>query len=196
MKKDPSDENGNVADLAKSAQAAFSLLRRKELSPSPFLKTRVLAHLEEKMAKNSRWRLWPVLSTSSGLFTVILIIWFYLISSATLQGVEGEELLVRYQYKSMSPQVESVDVVIPEGVKFQSHRHPHIRHLRTLKVSGERVRRLGYLPVVIKSIESGKKWIQFIFRDHDGRVVKEKKVPIHFHHKSVKATLDHQKVPT
>ncbi|MBN8555534.1 MAG: hypothetical protein J0L93_08830 [Deltaproteobacteria bacterium] len=185
-------------DLAKRTQGALASLKSASLTPSPFMKTRILAHFEEqsqKIKSRSKFWFWSF-STSGGVFSLALIAWIYLISSVTLQGVEGEELLLRYGYQTLAPQIASVEVVLPEGVNFHSRRHPHVRDLKVLKISGERVRKLGYLPVVVRSDTPGKKNIHFIFRDEGGKVLKEKHLRIQFRHKGSSASLKPMRLPT
>ena len=82
----------NENNLKKSDQEQisnlFAAINKAEIEPSPYLRTRVLAHLNERSVQTSQLKFWKIFSASS--FVAMAMMGFYLVN--TLKGGSADAI--------------------------------------------------------------------------------------------------------
>ena len=177
---DPRDSEN---ELAKKSAAIFGRVKKLEMQPSPYMKTRVLAQFREKRTKSLRLRFWQVLAVGSGLLAAGLV--FVMFAGPTGNGlghygaVVDRQIAIRLDLSAESPQVAYVEVQLPDGVHFYSKSYPEFASLRTLTLD----RPAGSsqsLPIVVLSNQAGVKDVVVKFLGSDKQVIAVRNLKIKF----------------
>lgn len=175
--------------LESESRSAFQSMRNAELEPSPFMKSRILARLEEK--KSVGWReawsnawVWRAVSAVAITACAVLIITRTQDTTNSNQG----------QVYALQPYVIHLDlggeglrdaqiaeVELPDGVKFVSKAHPEISELRKLQLpvpdsSTGRSR----LPFVVRADRVGVQDLKLKILNEKNEVIEERVLSVNF----------------
>ena len=175
------NENNNLSDELKT-QMVFNKLRSQQLEPSPYMKTRVLAHVKEGQKLQKTIRFWQLFSATS--FSVMLLIGLYAFNfvktvSADAAIQQAYVIHVEFDQDDMS-RVARAEVVLPENVHFMSKKGMvKDRQSLTLPVQIKNAGR-AKLPFVVASSVEGEQNIKVRLLDENNVLVREQVLKFKF----------------
>ncbi|MFH1264046.1 MAG: hypothetical protein V1495_11465 [Pseudomonadota bacterium] len=164
-------------------QRVKGLFRQAEqvpLEPSPFLKTRVLAHVREARAKTVgfRWKMWALASSTASLLLLSVLFWP---ARSSLTALVDQRVLVRVEVEALEgSNVAYATVELPDGVSFVSTKYPEIQKAHEVRLAWMPEFENRGLPVVVRATSVGKKTIRIFLFDRNDTVLKAKEVTITF----------------
>lgn len=146
---------------------------------APFMKTRVLAILEER--KNAKKMLfWKWIGFLSPVASVVAFVLFTYVSTPTFTADIMQPVMVKVELKQASDiEVAFAEIELPEGVFFYSAKFPELKDKRSIRVAWSALK-ANELPLVVSSNHTGKKTIQINLKGQDENKVGEKKIQILF----------------
>jgi hypothetical protein len=150
------------------------------LEPSPFLKTRILAHVREARAEKSglRWKVWALASSAVSLLLLAVVLWP--VQSSLIADV-NQKVAVRIEVAALENNVVAyAKVELPEGVSFVSTNYPELQSAREVSLAWMPEFERHGLPFVIQASSAGKKTIRILLLDRTDTVRKTKEVTITF----------------
>ncbi len=166
------DDQNQVAEILKT-------LKSVELNPSPYMKTRVLAHVRER-AHARKVRIWKWFGILSPIASMMIVAGFFYLTQPNFKAEINQPILVSVEVKQVNTlHAELAEISLPDGVFFYSKKYPELKEKRTLTVSAEAFAN-GSLPLVIKSENTGKKSIKVQFKDNNNQIIGEKVIQIKF----------------
>jgi hypothetical protein len=153
--------------------------------PTPqHLATRVSAHFADRTRAKRKLRIWQLLAVCQGAaFVLFLAFWTVQNSERkVLTAAVGEPYMVYVPLTGdWRPQLDRVEISLPEGMKFYSKKFPGIQEKRTLTLSLNSLRDSQNLPFAITSEIKGKHAVSLRFFDQNGKVLEERSLNIRFH---------------
>jgi hypothetical protein len=150
------------------------------LEPSPFLKTRILAHVREARAKRSGlcWKVWALASSAASLLLLALVLWP--MKSSLIANVD-QKIAVRVEVAALEDNVVAyAKVELPEGVSFVSTKYPELQKARGVTLAWIPEFERHGLPVIIQASSPGRKTVRILLLDRNHAVRKTKEVTITF----------------
>lgn len=173
-KHTPSHDEKAMRDL-------FARVQKAPLEPSPYMKTRVLAHWRETRS-NRGLLFWKLISGIS--LAGILVLGFtnyQLLQQKKTDGVTQQAYVIHIDFnQSDKEMVAMAEVELPENVHFVSA-NKEVREERklTLPVSVKALGR-GKLPFVVSSENSGEKSIRVRLLNEKNELVREQVLKLTF----------------
>lgn len=163
-------------------ESIFARLKGLEIEASPYLKTKVLAHLNEEKKHKSSLLFWKLLSVGS-LCSLILLgfISVDLFQNSHSDGAIKQAYVIHIDFnQSDKEQVVRAEVELPSDVHFASSNNT-IREERKLKLPVA-VKSLGKgkLPFVVTSDSSGEKQIKVRLLNENDELVREQILKLKF----------------
>ncbi len=178
------DQNSNVsaADAEKLSQALFSQIAELELSPGPFLKTRILAHQKEIDSKKIRIAWWK--KSAIGAFSLAILFAFSsLFLNFKYEALVNQTMAIRIDTKAVGKdlgKVAYVRIELPDGVNFQSKSYPDLAKLNSLTLAWNASQSIDKIPILIRSFQGGTKEVNVSFLDNNSRLLSSEKIHIRF----------------
>lgn len=164
----------------KRVKQIFEDAEKISLSPTPYLKTRILAEVRssELEANGKSWKRWAIVSPVA--VAVILLITFLLWTPAFKVSI-NQHVLVKVEVKQIKDlKVAYAEIELPEGVAFYSDRYPEMNSQRILTLGWSPSPAKSHLPFIIQSSTPGTKTIRVKFFDESRTLVIEKSLKISF----------------
>ena len=163
-------------DQEERVRGIFNKLNKDELTPNPYLKTRILAEshaLNESRKKLNFWRLVSSLALTSLVLTILMINQKPM-SMNTLALNRPYVIHVSFSEQEVGL-VAAAEVILPKGVYFHSDKNPQVRDIRKLRLPvGAQMDGRTRLPfVVVADKENGVKKIQVRLFDNNNNLIKE-----------------------
>ena len=186
MRQNEHDDKDGFSS-SEASEALRSLKNLKTESPSPFFKTRILAHT--KAIKKSRFELFkenllqPLLAVTF-LFTISIFIFQKTkLNNPDIDSYKtGQAYVIRMDirpYKELG--IAYAEVLLEnENIQFSSSRFEKISQQKKLTVSWESVVEKQFLPIVIKGMKSGSSKVIVNFYDSENNLVNTKNVNLEF----------------
>ncbi len=162
-------------------QALFKAANAEIGGPTPYLKTRVLAHMREKNSRVSiwSWKGFAVLSTVTSLMLAVIL--FQKGGSSDFIAATGKPVLVKVELEQVqNSQIAYAEIVLPEGVNFYSAQFPELKDQRSLSLAWNESVQNAKLPFVIQSNLAGIQKIKVLMKDGNNNVLREKTIVISF----------------
>ncbi len=163
-------------DQEERIRGILNKLNQDELTPHPYLKTRILAEseaLNESRKKLNFWRLVSTLALTSLVVTVLMTS-FKRKSLNTLALNRPYVIHVNFSDKEVGV-IAAAEIELPKGVHFYSDKNPQVREMRKLRLPvGAQFDGRTRLPFVIVADKAkGIKKIQVRLFDTNNNLVKE-----------------------
>lgn len=176
------NENKNNLNEQEALEAIFGQVRRAHIEPSPYLKTRVLAHLKAGQKHQKNLRFWQFFSAGS--FAAMLLVAIYAVDiTKTLKtdGAANQAYVIHVEFNQDDlSKVAQAEVVLPDDVYFKSSKGK-LRDQRQLKLPVElKTAGRGKLPFVVTSEAEGEKSILVRLLDENNNVVREQTLKFKF----------------
>lgn len=176
-------DNRKTTKLVDEASVAelFRKARPSVPGPSPYLKTRVLAHLREQKSTVHvfKWKWFSILSASASVAMIALFL--YTQNGGDFTAKSGQPVLVKVELQNIqNSQVAFAEIVLPEGVHFHSGKFPEVNQKRSLTLAWDDSFAQGMLPFVVKADSPGAQKIKILLKDQNDVVIGEKVVQIRF----------------
>lgn len=154
----------------------FNKLNKDELTPHPYLKTRILAEseaLNDSRKKLNFWRLVSSLALTS-LVVIVTLTSFKPKPMNTLALNRPYVIHVNFSEQEVGL-VAAAEIVLPKGVHFYSDKNPQVREIRKLRLPvGAQVDGRTRLPfVIVADKASGVRKIQVRLFDNNNNLIKE-----------------------
>ena len=175
------NENNLNPDELKT-KSVFAKLNSVQLDPSPYMKTRILAHVKEAQKMQKTIRFWQFFSASS--FSIMLLIGLYALNSLNkinpdAVAQQAYVIHVEFDQDDMS-RVARAEVVLPENVHFMSKKGMvKDRQSLTLPVQIKTAGR-AKLPFVVASSVEGEQNIRVRLLDENNVLVREQVLKFKF----------------
>ncbi len=169
-------------DLAIAVRSALSPLASSAAEPSPFMKTRLLAHFRSAQRVRVSILRWKLTSAVSMFGFVALSLTWLLHSPNGPQFVADNAYVIHLDFKAEDvSSVASAEVLLPENVHFVSGKNPGLKSQKTMRLP-LRVVELGRarLPFVVSSTEIGLQTLRVRLYDVNDKLLKEKDLEIRF----------------
>lgn len=160
----------------------FSQLREMEVEASPYLKTRVLAHLDEQKKIRRSLLFWKLLSAGSVMSVVIVgFLALGLYQKAPSDGVTKQAYVIHLDFNQADKNlVAHAEVELPQDVHFVSS-NKAIQEERKLKLPVQvKEAGRGKLPFVVTSEFSGEKEIKVRLLNEKDELVREQVLKLKF----------------
>ena len=158
-------------------------LKSIQVEPSPYLKTRILANHKQLNEKKSGLPQWVGILIGSMVTACLafLISWQMFEKPAGQLVATGQPYLVKADIRKMNELKPAyVRVELIGAVEFSSAKHKHIREMRSLKMSWEKLAGKQYLPVVVKGLEDGESHVKIQFYDENNNLIESKDYQFNF----------------
>ena len=169
------DENGKTQEY----NEAIGALRELKAEPSPFMKTRVMAHVEEERSKSKKsW--FMIFGASLATACLAIVLSWQLFQQAPAMAV-GESYVVKADLTAFENEAVAYVTIELEGeVKFASKKFAQVEELRSLTLSWDRLIGKEYLPLVIKGVQAGNSKVKLHFYDENDNIIKTKDYDLRF----------------
>lgn len=160
----------------------FAKVNKTQIEPSPYLKTRVLAHVKEAQNHQKTLRFWKFLSASS--FAVMLLIGVYTYKAFNLNennAITNQAYVIHVDFNQEDlSKVAKAEITLPDDVNFMSAKGK-LSTLRSLTLPIT-VKNLGRskLPFVVSSAVDGEKNIQIRLLDLNNNLIREQNLKFKF----------------
>lgn len=177
-----SPQNDRDSDLA----ALFAHAKSIEVSPSPFLATRVLAELRSRRTQARKLFVWRFSAISSSLALAIFSAYLFITPNRPPEFAAriGKPHVVRVSLAELNSQKSlRAQVILPDGLYFFSEGFPEIRKQREFTFTwkqGENNATRTSLPFVVQSEAQGTKQVKVRFYDDSNALIAERAISIHF----------------
>lgn len=182
MSKNETPNKPEPETIEREMQDIFARVRAVEISPSPYLKTRVLAHVREEQKQNKVLLFWKMLAAGSVLGMSLMGVFGYRLIQQNSSDVLAQQAYVIHVDFNQDDQmlVAQAEVELPEDVQFVSS-NKEIRDEKTLRLPVE-VKSLGRgkLPFVVSSAISGEKSIKVRLLNDKDELVREQILKVKF----------------
>lgn len=156
----------------------FQGLRESKGSPSPFLKTRILARVEENRRNN---KLLFFYKSVTGFCLAILLVITINSQFSTESMLIGKNYVVNVDLKEVSEtNISFAKIILPKNIVFVSKNNPSLSSKRELSIDWEYLAQNRRLPIVIQGIQSGKMVVEVRFYDKKNKLIRTKKVKLNF----------------
>lgn len=152
-------------------KAMFTNVADDSLSPSPYLKTRVLARLEERKETGRKLLFWRF-AAAAGVVLAVLFALLPLNKQEKFDSGVGTPFAVRVE---TGGQIAVIELELPEGLEFYSAKHPEISGLRSLRVAAGEKRSI---PFVLKSDRAGEAEVKVRFFGPENTLIAEKNIRV------------------
>lgn len=169
------------------AKEALQSLMSFNVEPSPFLKTRILAHAREQKSLQIPFykkMFWPAAVALS----LLLAFKFMLLPKGTIQSIEvasysvGQPYVIRMDIRPyQEAHIAYAEIVIDdEKIQFSSSQFESIGQQRKLVVAWENLVGKQFLPIVIKGLKNGNSEVIVNFYSSDNKLVNSQNVNLKF----------------
>lgn len=172
-------------------RSLFSSVRAADIEPSPYLRTRVLAHLTDEFKQSNQLKFWKFFSAGS--FVAMAMMGFYVMntfnpSSTAASSQQAYVIHVDFNQNDLS-HVAQAEVVLPDGVKFVT-KNGSIDSKKSLRLPID-IRSVGRgkLPFVVSSDSVGDKEILVRLLDENNQVVRDQVLKFKFAKKEFQKVL-------
>jgi len=177
------DENENsIRDAEAASKAIFGRVRAHELSPGPYLKTRVLAHQRELNQGSGKLRHWRRLAIGA-LSIALIFAASTLLLGKRYDALVNQTVAIRLDSSSLGSelsQVAFIRIELPAGVQFHSKSYPQISEQPSLTLAWQPGTPLDHIPVLVRATEDGLKTVRVSFLNGDNRVLSSDQIQIRF----------------
>lgn len=163
-------------------QNLFAAVNKLEMSPSPYLKTRVLAHVNEAQNVKKTLLFWKFLSAGSMAALVLVGVYvFNFIQTSQKQPDANQSYVIHVNFDQDDlTKVAKAEVVLPDDVYFKSSKGK-IYQQRNLKLPIQvKNAGRGKLPFVVASAVAGEKNIQIRLLDENDQLIREQSIKFNF----------------
>ncbi|WP_413288100.1 hypothetical protein [Bdellovibrio sp. HCB337] len=162
--------------------AIFSQLRDAKVEAPLYMKTRVLAHLNEDGKQKKSLLFWKILSMSSlASLAIVLFVGFQMMNKHSEEVLAKQAYVIHIDFNQMDQQmVAGAEIELPEDVRFVSS-NKEIQKEKRLKlpVSVKSLGR-GKLPFVVTSDLAGEKSIRVRLLNEKDELVREQIFKVKF----------------
>lgn len=175
-----------TSNFENKTQQIFAVARAQDTGVSPFLETRVLAHLREKEATRSRrtLALWRGFSVCSGALSLLLISWIavHRAPEGGLLAPVDRAVVVRVELGDLKAlgRVARIRIDLPSGVSFYSQNHQQLSGASSVLLAVDTNKNSTYIPFAVLAKQAGSKPILVRFLDEQSTVVAERILDIRF----------------
>lgn len=161
--------------------------QRTHVDSSPFLKTRVLSHLDELSRKEKSLFKWKL--TALGMASLCLVLVFSILTKkntplqASLQAQVDQAVIVRIETEALrnsNKNLAQAVVELPDGVIFFSKKHPQLSEKREISLNLNAIGENSYLPIPIKGMDLGTKHLIVKFYDQNKELIEVRSVSLNF----------------
>lgn len=169
------------------SQQQLEKLRSVRVEASPFLKTRVMARIQEnEKSKREVW-IWRWLAASSLALCAAVVMW-HVQSVKTNSAMLADAFSVQQNYiiqidlgGERLKDARVAEVELPSGVHFVSKTHPEVAEMRNMRLPiSEAQAQRSRLPFVVSSESSGRKELKLRIFDEVGTVIQERILSVNF----------------
>ena len=183
MRQNENDQKNEGFSSAQSQQALQSL-KSLSVEPSPFLKTRVLAHArEQRQSKISFFKKYFLIpSITAALAILVSISYLQKKDSAVPTYAMGKDYVIRMDIRPFKDEpIAYAEIVLDdENVQFSSIKFSEISAQKKMTVSWENLVEKQFLPIVIKGLKAGSSKVVVNFYDANNNLVKTQDVNLKF----------------
>lgn len=176
-----SDQNEGFS--SSQSQQALRSLKSLSAEPSPYLKTRVLAHArEQKRAKVSFFKKYFLQAGLATAFIFVIAFSFLQPKEITPTYATGQDYVIRMDirpYKD-SPVAYAEIVLGDEKIQFSSSRFSEISAQKKITVSWDNLVEKQFLPIVVKGLKAGSSKVVVNFYDANNNLIKSQDVNLKF----------------
>src|SRR5687768_8150976 len=176
------DENKRIEQYQGIMQAA----KRVQVESSPFLKTRVMAAVDQLRVKDRSIFRWKIASGLLGAVATYMVVATFMTAEPTAKFLTAQldrPVVVRIEteaLKVLHADVTRAVVELPEGVYFESKKYPELASKRTVNLNLLAMGDQPYLPVLVRGKATGVKTLTVKFINADEEIVAERSVPVNF----------------
>lgn len=182
MSKNETPDISKQQQDEKEIREIFARVRAAHLAPSPYMKTRVLAHVREGRKQSNVLLFWKLLTAGSVLGMVMTGFFGYrLLQKSPSDGLTQQAYVIQIDFNQDDQElVAQAEVELPEDVQFVSS-NKDIRAEKTLRLPVE-VKSLGRgkLPFVVSSGISGEKFVKVRLLNDKDELVREQVLKLSF----------------
>ena len=167
----------------KQYEEAIKALQGIHAEPSPYMKTRILANVREAEAQKQKAFPWLQLVFGSlAAAALAVVITFQVMPTSQGEVVAlGKPYLVKADLRLLEEaDLSYVKVELVGSVQFSSDKFEHIKEMRSLTLSWDKLVGKQYLPVVVKGVEKGESHVKIHFYNDAGEVVKTQDYQLDF----------------
>lgn len=174
-----------MSDFNDEIKAKAIFKRNDSLSPSPYLKSRILAVSDERLKEKDKTFIWKLTALISSAVTIALLVvnlsQYVRKDQSNLARVNEPYVLHLTLSEADSSKVNKAEIILPEGVKFYSQKHGYLDGQRRMKlnlsaVHAGRVK----LPFVVAAEKTGHKVILINLLDEDDKIIGQNSVKVTF----------------
>ena len=167
-------------ELENKIKSLFGNLKKHEVQPHAFLKTRILANSRDLMRAEKKVFYWKLVSAFSVASLVLTLLVGQQQRTQKALFATNEPYVIHMNFSEHEAQnVVIAEITLPDDVTFHSERNPQIAQLRTLRLPFK----VGHdgrtkLPFVVMAREIGNKKIQVRLLDQDNKVIRENSIVV------------------
>lgn len=182
MSKNETPDISKQQQDEKEIREIFARVRSAHLAPSPYMKTRVLAHVREGRKQSSVLLFWKLLTAGSVVGMMMMgFVGYRLLQKSPSDGLTQQAYVIQIDFNQDDQElVAQAEVELPEDVQFVSS-NKDIRAEKTLRLPVE-VKSLGRgkLPFVVSSGISGEKFVKVRLLNDKDELVREQVLKLSF----------------
>lgn len=166
------------------SQKALQSLKTLSVEPSPFLKTRILAHVrEQKQSKVSFFKKYFLVPALTAAVAIVMTIGYLKSKDSGVPAYAmGQDYVIRMDirpYKESA--IAYAEIVLgDEKIQFSSSKFTEISVQKKMTISWENLVEKQFLPIVIKGLKEGSSKVVVNFYDASNNLVKSQDVHLKF----------------
>jgi len=180
--------------IEKESREVFSRLAGIELQTPPYMKTRVLAHVRERLSgAQSAW-FWKAIALGTSAMSLGLLFYVGSINSGNSGKLPGlnplasvatfvtginEAVEIALDTKDLAKaDVARAEIILPEGVKFYAPNMPEFEKLRKFEFAWANLVDKSFMPIGVSGMETGEKAVKVRFYNSKNTLIAEREVKI------------------